>query len=67
VKSRLYAKAGIPEYWLVIVTSRSIEVFRDPDPKLGTYNSRVTLTEPETLVPMASRDSPFRSRRSSTD
>jgi len=30
-KLRLYAAAGIPEYWLVDCTTESIEVFRSPD------------------------------------
>ena len=30
-KLRLYAAAGVPEYWLVDCTTESIEVFRSPD------------------------------------
>jgi Uma2 family endonuclease len=30
VKTRLYAKAGIPEYWLVDVARRHIEIYRGP-------------------------------------
>lgn len=30
VKSRLYGKAGIPEFWLVDVKERSLRVFTDP-------------------------------------
>jgi Uma2 family endonuclease len=29
-KLRLYAAAGIPEYWLVDCTAESVEVFRSP-------------------------------------
>jgi hypothetical protein len=32
VKSSLYAKAGIPIYWLVDVPGRSVEVRTDPGP-----------------------------------
>jgi Uma2 family endonuclease len=53
VKARLYAKAAIPEYWLVVVPKRTVEVLRDPDPKAGVYRSRTTLTASETLVPLA--------------
>jgi Uma2 family endonuclease len=31
-KMRLYAANGIPEYWLVNVTERRFEVYRDPGP-----------------------------------
>jgi Uma2 family endonuclease len=30
VKGRLYARAGIPEYWLCLVQERAIEVYRGP-------------------------------------
>jgi len=53
VKSRIYATADIPEYWLVVVGKRSVEVFRDPEPKLGIYKTRITLGEDETLTPIA--------------
>ncbi len=29
-KQRLYARAGIPEYWIVNLSSRRLEVYRDP-------------------------------------
>jgi Uma2 family endonuclease len=32
VKSSLYAKAGIPEYWLLNLRERRLEVFREPVP-----------------------------------
>jgi Uma2 family endonuclease len=37
VKAPLYAASGFPEYWLVNVAERVIEVFRDPDQ--GAYRS----------------------------
>ena len=39
-KAALYAKAGIPEYWIVDLTARKLEVHRDPGPvpeKPGTF------------------------------
>ena len=39
VKARIYARAGIPEYWLVLVKQRAIEVLRDPDPAAAAYRS----------------------------
>ena len=30
VKQRLYARCGIPEYWLLALTEARLEVYRDP-------------------------------------
>jgi Uma2 family endonuclease len=30
-KLRLYARAGIPEYWIVDCTAETVEIYRDPD------------------------------------
>jgi Uma2 family endonuclease len=35
LKVRLYAAAGIPEYWIVHVAKRQVEVLRDPYPAKG--------------------------------
>jgi Uma2 family endonuclease len=35
VKLRVYAAAGIPEYWIVHLAKRQIEVLRDPYPAKG--------------------------------
>jgi Uma2 family endonuclease len=32
VKGGLYAKAGVPEYWIVNLVDRVLEVYRDPGP-----------------------------------
>ena len=53
VKSRIYARAGIPEYWLVLVHQRAIEIFRDPDAASGDYRSRVTVSGDATVTPVA--------------
>jgi Uma2 family endonuclease len=31
-KLRLYAEAGIPEYWVVDCAAETVEVYRDPGP-----------------------------------
>ena len=31
-KRRLYAEAGIPEYWVVDCTAEAVEVYRNPGP-----------------------------------
>lgn len=38
-KSRIYARAAIPEYWIVNLEDRCLEVYRDPDPESGVYRS----------------------------
>jgi Uma2 family endonuclease len=41
VKSRVYARAAVPEYWIVNLEERCVEVQRDPDADSGVY--RVSL------------------------
>jgi len=36
-KTRVYAGAGVPTYWLLDVPGRSLEVFSDPDLERGEY------------------------------
>lgn len=36
-KARIYAAAGIPEYWLVNLRDGCVEVFRAPDPVIHQY------------------------------
>lgn len=42
-KGRIYARADVPEYWLVQVKLRSVLVLRAPDPGSGTYRDVRTL------------------------
>jgi Uma2 family endonuclease len=53
VKSQIYAKAGIPEYWIVLVKQRAVEVLRDPDPTARSYRSRLTVSGDATVTPTA--------------
>jgi hypothetical protein len=39
VKSRIYAGAGIPEYWIVDLEERCVEILRDPDAEAGMYRT----------------------------
>lgn len=41
-KTRIYARAGIPTYWVVNLVDRKVEVFTDPDPSAvpPAYRSR---------------------------
>jgi Uma2 family endonuclease len=51
VKRGLYAEAGIPEYWVLSVGTRQLEVFREPEG--GEYRSRIALGPDETVTPLA--------------
>jgi Uma2 family endonuclease len=48
-KGPVYARWGIPEYWIVDVDGRAVEVHTDPDRVGARYRSIVRLTERETL------------------
>ncbi|SKB12105.1 conserved hypothetical protein [Planktothrix sp. PCC 11201] len=53
VKYRIYAEAGISEYWLVNLQRRELIIYRDP--RNGEYGSKITLTEGE-VTPLAFTD-----------
>jgi len=50
-KVHAYARAGIPEVWLVDLTENRIEVYRDPAPD-GSYRTIQTVTPAGTLSPL---------------
>jgi Uma2 family endonuclease len=52
-KLSLYAGASIPEYWILNVAERVLEVHRDPDPEAETFRSVQRLTAGETIAPLA--------------
>jgi Uma2 family endonuclease len=45
IKLPLYARHGIPEYWLISVPEQRIEVHLTPDPEQGRYLEVRTFTE----------------------
>jgi Uma2 family endonuclease len=54
IKGRIYARAGIPEYWIVNVAERTVEVRRTP--QAGAY-AELTVHHPgETIRPHAFPD-----------
>lgn len=57
-KARLYARAGISEYWVLDVNTRRMIVHREP--KQGKYTSKVVYSEHESIVPLAAPDHQFR-------
>ncbi len=57
-KARLYARAGIAEYWVVDVAGRRIIIHRDP--RAGTYLSVQAYREGESVSALAAPDSILR-------
>ncbi|WP_224245887.1 Uma2 family endonuclease [Hyalangium gracile] len=49
LKGRLYARAGIPEYWVVDVAGRAVEVYIAPDTSQGRYLGIRTVAAGEPL------------------
>jgi Uma2 family endonuclease len=59
VKSRLYARTGIDEYWILDLKGRCLEVYRKriEDPVLGfIYSEQIVLTEDQSVAPLANPD-----------
>jgi Uma2 family endonuclease len=54
VKARIYAAAEIPDYWIVDLNARTIEVRRDPE--ASSYQSLHIFTETETVAPLFNAD-----------
>jgi Uma2 family endonuclease len=49
VKSGLYARASVPEYWILDVSARALFVHRHPSG--GSYRQVIRLSEDETVAP----------------
>ncbi len=54
-KRSLYARAGIPEYWILDVAENRLEVYRSAGE--SGYESRLLLSAGDSLSPLASPDS----------
>ncbi|MDQ7040199.1 MAG: Uma2 family endonuclease [Rhodothermus sp.] len=50
-KAALYARAGIPDYWIVNLIDRVLEVYRQPQNE--TYRSHQVLSPHDRLTPLA--------------
>ena len=50
-KARLYARAGIPEYWINNLVKKCLEVYRDP--QAGVYTTRFILREGDSVSPLS--------------
>lgn len=54
IKDKLYAQAGIADYWVVDLPHRQLHIFRDPT--LAGYTRHLILTEPNAVAPLAFPD-----------
>ncbi len=54
VKAAIYARTGVPEYWVLDVNGRTLDVHRQPAP--GGYGSIIRLTDTDTVSPLSSSD-----------
>lgn len=57
-KTSLYARAGIPDYWIVNLVDKQVEVYRDPRPDPSQpyghgYASVTILVPPAVVAPLA--------------
>jgi Uma2 family endonuclease len=50
-KAPLYARAGVPEYWIVNLAERRLEVHREPS--AGRYGRVVSLAAGDEIAPLA--------------
>lgn len=50
-KARLYARAGLADYWIVNLVDRVVEVSHDPSP--DGYGARLVLRAGESMAPLA--------------
>jgi Uma2 family endonuclease len=54
IKAQLYARGAIPEYWIVDIEGRVVEVYRRPEN--GTYTAITTVREGDRVTPQAFPD-----------
>jgi len=63
-KASLYARARVPEYWIVDLVHDAIDVHREPEPAPGVshgwrYRSVETLRVPAAVTPLVTPDHPI--------
>lgn len=59
-KSRIYAGAGVPEYWILNLVDGVLEVHRDPDVEACLYRKAEILERGDSVVPVHSRSAGVR-------
>ena len=48
-KAALYARSGIPEYWIVNLADSTVEVCREPDASTGSYRAKTVVPSGQQL------------------
>jgi Uma2 family endonuclease len=51
IKDKIYAQAGIADYWVIDIKNRQVHIFRDPTP--SGYTSHLILSATQTISPLA--------------
>jgi Uma2 family endonuclease len=51
IKDKLYAQAGITDYWVLDLKNRQLHIFRNPTPT--GYTSHLILAEPNQIAPLS--------------
>jgi Uma2 family endonuclease len=64
IKGSLYAQAGVPEYWIVNLKERVLEVYREPAPDAkavygAAYRLKQVLTADDAVQPLFQPDAPI--------
>lgn len=54
IKAPLYARAGIPDFWLIDIPNQTLEVYRDPSP--DGYRRFERLGREDAVAPLAFQD-----------
>jgi Uma2 family endonuclease len=49
-KCRIYARACVPQYWIVDLTGCCVEVFTEPNPNTGKYEGHIRHVAPDELT-----------------
>lgn len=52
LKLRLYASAGIPEYWIIDLQREQLAVYRTPETQTGRYLDHEMINQGEPVQPM---------------
>lgn len=50
LKGRIYARGGVPEYWVVDLAGRAVEVYTSPEPGSGMYQALCSVRAHELLT-----------------
>ncbi len=58
LKTALYARAGVPEFWIVNLPERRLEAFRQPS--ADGYGALTVFLEAEAAAPLAAPDAAIR-------